>query len=145
MPPKMGLRVSSCFHNAFSAVDCHEISGRFWPVSDHCSGQPSLSSHTRRTCHEHHCYLQPSVLEQRKISRTEGPAPPERYLGNPGEAANRREKSRSSALRFSHRQQAASLRFNQAPCARRCPWRKPVITSHGDAAENAAASAVRDH
>jgi len=36
MPPKMGLRVSSCFHNAFSAVDCQEISGRFWPVSDHC-------------------------------------------------------------------------------------------------------------
>lgn len=34
MPPKMGLRVSSCFHNAFSAVDCQEISGRFWPVSD---------------------------------------------------------------------------------------------------------------
>ncbi|WOC80699.1 hypothetical protein RTE98_09250 [Stutzerimonas frequens] len=31
MPPKMGLRVSSCFHNAFSAVDCQEISGRFWP------------------------------------------------------------------------------------------------------------------
>ncbi len=34
MPPKMGLRVSSCFHNAFSAVDCQEISGRFWPDSD---------------------------------------------------------------------------------------------------------------
>jgi len=32
MPPKMGLRVSSCFHNAFSAVDCQEISGRFWPL-----------------------------------------------------------------------------------------------------------------
>lgn len=35
MPPKMGLRVRSCFHNAFSAVDCQEISGRFWPVADH--------------------------------------------------------------------------------------------------------------
>ena len=34
MPPKMGLRVSSCFHNAFSAVDCQEISGRFWPLAD---------------------------------------------------------------------------------------------------------------
>jgi len=34
MPPKMGLRVSSCFHNAFSAVDCQEISGRFWPEAD---------------------------------------------------------------------------------------------------------------
>jgi len=33
MPPKMGLRVSSCFHNAFSAVDCQEISGRFWPIA----------------------------------------------------------------------------------------------------------------
>ncbi len=33
MPPKMGLRVRSCFHNAFSAVDCQEISGRFWPIS----------------------------------------------------------------------------------------------------------------
>ena len=33
MPPKMGLRVRSCFHNAFSAVDCQEISGRFWPVA----------------------------------------------------------------------------------------------------------------
>jgi len=26
--------VSSCFHNAFSAVDCQEISGRFWPQAD---------------------------------------------------------------------------------------------------------------
>ena len=33
MPPKMGLRVRSCFHNAFSAVDCQEISGRFWPAA----------------------------------------------------------------------------------------------------------------
>ena len=33
MPPKMGLRVRSFFHNAFSAVDCQEISGRFWPLA----------------------------------------------------------------------------------------------------------------
>lgn len=35
--------------------------------------------------------------------------------------------------------------LTQAACARRCPWRTGVIASHGHAAENAAASAVRDH
>lgn len=80
--------------------------------------------------HEHNCYLQPSALEQRKISRTEIPAPPERHLGDPGEAANRRENPRSGALRFSHRQQAASLRFNQAPV---CAMLLMVSTRHLEA------------
>ena len=53
--------------------------------------------------------------------------------------------SGSGSLRSGHRQQASSLRLNQAPRARRCPWRVRIITSHGDAAENAAGSAVRDH
>lgn len=45
MPPKMGLRVRSCFHNAFSAVDCQEISGRFWPIVAGDDGQlPAISS-----------------------------------------------------------------------------------------------------
>ncbi|MGA4533507.1 hypothetical protein ACPA1H_24580 [Ectopseudomonas chengduensis] len=44
MPPKMGLRVSSCFHNAFSAVDCQEISGRFWPTAASHDRQLSAKS-----------------------------------------------------------------------------------------------------
>jgi hypothetical protein len=42
-------------------------------VSDRCSGKPSFSFHTWRTCHEHHRYPQPSALEQRKIGRAETP------------------------------------------------------------------------
>ncbi len=40
-----------------------------------------------RTCHEHHCYLHPPALEQRKVGRTENPAPAERYLGHPSKAS----------------------------------------------------------
>lgn len=48
MPPKMGLRVSSCFHNAFSAVDCQEISGRFWPEAVIDDRQlPAMSSRSQ--------------------------------------------------------------------------------------------------
>ena len=32
MPPKMGLRVSSFFHNAFPAVNCQEFDGNWWPL-----------------------------------------------------------------------------------------------------------------
>lgn len=38
MPPKMGLRMSSYFHNAFYAFDCQGLSGiagrndRLWPT-----------------------------------------------------------------------------------------------------------------
>jgi len=69
---------------------------------------------------------------------------PERYLGDPSETVNRRENPRSGTLRFSHRQQTASLRFNQAPCARRCSWRALVIASHRNAAENSSPSLVAE-
>ena len=91
MPPKMGLRVSSCFHNAFSAVDCQEISGRFWPVAPIAPASHPCPPVRGGQIHEHNCYLQPSALEQRKICRTEIPALPEKPLGDPGEATNRRE------------------------------------------------------
>ena len=117
-------------------IDC------FWPVRDRCSDWPSLSFHTWRTCHEHRRYHQPSAMEQRKASRVESPTPTERYLGHPSKASNCGKNPGPGSLRPGHRHQASSLRLNQAPRARCRPWRARIVTSHGDAAENAAASAV---
>lgn len=100
--------IGSCENSVYSA----SISTvGFWPVSDRCSGKPSLSFHTWRTCHEHHRYPQPSSLEQRKIGRAQTPATTERYLVYPGKASNSRKNSGSCSLRSGHRQQTSSLRL----------------------------------
>ena len=90
-------------------------------------------------------HLHPPALEQRKVGRTENPAPAERYLGHPSKASACRTNPGSGFVRSGHRQQASSLRLNQAPCMRRCSWRACVITSNGYAAENEATSAVRNY
>jgi len=122
-----------------STSDC------FWPGGDRCSCKPFLVSHTWKTCHENHRYRQPRATEQRKIVRAETPATTERYLVYPGKGSNCIKNSGSGSLRSGHRQQASSLRLNQAPRARPRPRRARIITSHGHAAGNAAACAVRDY
>lgn len=104
---------------------------------------PPLSSLTWRTSHEHHCHFQSLALEQGKTSRAESPSPTQRYMGHPGKAPDCGENLGSCSIRLGHRQQAASLRLNQASCAGHSPWRTRVDTSHHDAAENSATSALR--
>jgi len=81
-------------------------------------------------------------MEQGKASRAESPAPTQRYLGHPGKAPDRGEISGSSVVQLGNRQQAASLRLNQASRTRRCSWGARVIASDCDAAENSTSSAI---
>lgn len=63
-----------------------------------------------------------------KLVGQKNTAPTVRYLGHPSKASNRRKNLGSSSLRSDHRQQASSLRLNQALGARRCLSRNLYAT-----------------
>lgn len=77
-----------------------------------------------------------------KLVGAESPAPTQRYLGHPGKAPNRGEIYGSGIVQLGYRQQAESLRLNQASCTGRSSWRACVVTSDCDGAENSTSRTI---
>ncbi len=87
----------------------------------------------------------PRTVEQGKTRWPEGAVQAKRDLGDPRSLANLKQRPRADAIQLGGGQQASSLRFGSAACARRLSRSEHGISGADPAAKDAAAGAVRNY